>query len=82
MKGHRTGGQHAATPLGLAGGSFAVAGGQTKLLKLHLSKRVRTLLAHKRLWQARATLVAHDPAGASHTTQATVRLLLATARRR
>ena len=80
VKGHGTGARHP-TPLGLGGGSFDVAGGQTKLLTLHLSKRVRTLLAHRRLWQARATLVAHDPAGASHTAQATVKLLLPPARR-
>ncbi len=78
-KGHGTGRQHAATPLGLASGSFDVAGGQTKQLTLHLSKRVRTLLARKRLWQARATLLAHDPAGASHITRATIELLLAAA---
>jgi PKD repeat protein len=60
--------------LTLASGSFSVAGGQSKTITLHLSSSARALLAHSHTLKARATVVAHDLAGASHTTQATVTL--------
>jgi hypothetical protein len=64
--------QAKAAILTLAVGSFKVAGGRTTTVKLHLSNKGRALLARTRVLRARATLLAHDPAGASHTTQVTV----------
>ncbi|HEX8714500.1 MAG TPA: hypothetical protein VF706_02940, partial [Solirubrobacteraceae bacterium] len=63
--------------LTLASGSFTVTGGQAKTLTLHLGSPARTLLAHLHTLQALATLVAHDPTGASRTVKshATLRLL-------
>ncbi len=58
----------------LASGSFAVAGGQSKALTLHLSATGRKLLAHSHVLSARATVVAHNPAGGTHTGQAIVTL--------
>lgn len=55
--------------LTLAVGSFKVVGGYTTTVKLHLSAKARTLLARTRVLHVRATIVAHDPAGATHTTQ-------------
>jgi PKD repeat protein len=60
------------TVLTLAGGRFAIAGGQTKTVVLRLTSRARALLAHTRVLRGRATIVARDPAGATHTIQATV----------
>jgi hypothetical protein len=65
--------------LTLATGSFTVAGGKVTLVKLHLSAKARTLLARLHVLHARATVVAHDPAGASHTTQVIVTLRAAEA---
>jgi hypothetical protein len=62
--------------LTLASGSFAVAGGQVKSITLHLSSAARGLLASSHVLKARATVAAHDPAGASHTAQATLTLRL------
>jgi PKD repeat protein len=58
----------------LATGSFAVAGGKVTTVKLHLSAKTRALLARLHTLRARATVVAHDPAGATHTTQSIVTL--------
>jgi hypothetical protein len=63
-----------AAVLTLAVGSFTVAGGQVKAITLHLSAKARALLAHSHVLRARATVVAHDPTGATDTTQATVTL--------
>lgn len=60
--------------LTLATVSFTLAGGQVKTITLHLSSKARTLLAHTHVVSARATIVAHDPAGESHTTTVTVTL--------
>jgi hypothetical protein len=60
--------------LTLASGSFTVTGGQSKTITLHLSASGRALLAHAHLISARATIVAGDPGGASHTTIVTVTL--------
>lgn len=65
--------------LTLASGSFSVVGGQVKVVNLHLSSAARTLLAHLHVLHARATLVAHDASGASHTTTVTVTLRAAKA---
>jgi hypothetical protein len=65
--------------LTLASGSFSVVGGQVKAVSLHLSSAARALLAHLHVLRARATLVAHDASGASHTTTVTVTLRAAKA---
>ena len=58
-----------ATVLVVARGTFSVAGGQTAAIRLRLSTAARTLLVRAHLLRARATLAAHDPAGATHTSQ-------------
>jgi hypothetical protein len=63
--------------LTLATGSFTVAGGKLRAITLHLSSKARTLLARLLTLRARATLLAHDPQGASHTTSTIVTLHLA-----
>ncbi|MGD0453417.1 MAG: PKD domain-containing protein [Solirubrobacteraceae bacterium] len=72
------GGGHAArqkpSVLTLAAGSFTVAGGKVRSVTLHLSAKARALLARARTLRARATLLAHDPQGASHTTRTLVTL--------
>ncbi len=60
--------------LTLSAGSFTVAGGQTKAVTLHLSSTARKLLAKSHVLLARATIVAHDPSGATHTAQSTLTL--------
>jgi phosphodiesterase/alkaline phosphatase D-like protein len=65
-----------ASILTLARGSFTLSGGRVKTVTLHLSGTARTLLARSHLLRVRATIVAHDPAGAAHTTQAIVTLHL------
>jgi Trypsin len=60
--------------LTLASGSFTAAGGKVATVKLRLSATARALLAHSHVLRARATVVAHDSAGASHTAQAIVTL--------
>jgi PKD repeat protein len=63
-----------AAVLMLAGGKFTVAGGRQLSLTLHLTARARALLAHMHSVQVRATLAAHDSAGATHTTMLTIEL--------
>ena len=65
-----------ASVLTLARATFTVAGGRVKLVTLHLSERARALLARSHLLRVRATIVAHDPGGVAHTTQAIVTLHL------
>ena len=60
--------------LTLAKASFAVPAGQARTVTLHLSPRARSLLARVRSLRARATILARDPHGASHTTRTTVTL--------
>ena len=60
--------------LTLASASFTVAGGQAKVVALHLSAAARALLAHSHVLRAKTTLVAHDSAGTTHTTQVVVTL--------
>jgi hypothetical protein len=66
--------------LTLATASFTVAGGQVKSITLHLSVVARKLLGRSHVLGARATVVAHDPAGGSNTTQTTVTLRAAKAK--
>jgi hypothetical protein len=65
--------------LTLATGSFTVAGGKLVAVTLHLSTKARTLLARTHTLRARATMLAHDPQGASHTTLTIVTLRAAKA---
>jgi PKD repeat protein len=60
----------------LAAGSFAVAGGRLEAVTLHLSAMARALLARMHVLRVQATIEAHDPAGATHTTPAVVTLRL------
>ncbi len=60
--------------LTLASGSFSVGGGQVKTITLHLSSKGRILLTHSHSVAGRATILAHDPLGASHTTTSNVTL--------
>jgi hypothetical protein len=63
-----------ASVLTLASGSFSLSGGQVKAITLHLSAKARRLLAHAHSLRARATILAHNAEGASHTALATVTL--------
>jgi hypothetical protein len=58
-----------AAVLTLATGSFGVAGGRLTTVVLHLSTRARALVARAHSLKVRATIIAHDPAGAKHTEQ-------------
>jgi hypothetical protein len=58
----------------LASGAFVVAGGQTKTVTLHLTAKARQLFSRARLLRVRVTIVAHDSAGAGHTTRAVATL--------
>lgn len=53
--------------LTVASGSFSVAGGVVQTVKLHLSASARKLLAKSHVLRVKATVLAHDPAGARHT---------------
>ncbi len=68
------GGSRGASALKLAAARFTVAGGRVESVALRLSARGRALLAARRRLPARATIIARDPAGAVHTTQATITL--------
>jgi hypothetical protein len=67
--------------LTLASGSFTVPGGKVVAVTLHLSAQARALLARSHSLRARATLIAHDPLGASHTTRTIVTLRASRAQR-
>jgi hypothetical protein len=58
-----------AAVLTLATGSFSVAGGRVTTVVLHVSARARALVARAHTLKVRATIIAHDPAGAKHTEQ-------------
>jgi hypothetical protein len=60
--------------LTLARGSFTAPGGHSTTVNLHLSAGARTVLARSRVLHARATIVSHDPLGASSTTETAVTL--------
>jgi hypothetical protein len=60
--------------LTLATASFTLSGGNLKVLTLHLSAKAKKLLAKLHTVRARVTIVAHDPAGTTHTTTAVLTL--------
>jgi hypothetical protein len=51
----------------LGRGSFAIAGGSATSVKLHLSVKVRALLARSHRLRALASILAHDNAGTTDT---------------
>jgi hypothetical protein len=58
--------------LTLASGGFALGGGSQQRVILRLSRPGRALLARVHTLRAVALILAHDPAGATHTTQLVV----------
>ena len=64
----------------LAKGTFSFAGGTRKQVALHLSRQALALLGRLHSLRAQALIVAHDPAGATHTTNLTVTLRAAPAK--
>ena len=60
--------------LTLASGRFTVAGGRVTALRLRLTRRARVLLARRGHLRVRVLILAHDPAGASHTGHVTATL--------
>jgi PKD domain len=63
------GGKGKPVTLTLGKGSFAVPGGHVQTLKLRLSGAARALLGRVHVLHLRVTILAHDAAGASHTTR-------------
>ncbi len=63
-----------ASVLLLAGGRFKVAGGHVVSVRLHLIRRAAALLARKGKLRVRVLIVAHDPAGAAHSSHVAVTL--------
>jgi hypothetical protein len=57
------------------------AGGHVTIVKLHLSANARTLIAHMHVLRVPATILAYDPEGATHTTQAILTIHAAKAAR-
>jgi hypothetical protein len=78
--GHATQAKSKAAILTLASGSFAVPGGGAKTITLHLSSAGRKLLGKAHSLRVRATIVARNHEGTSHTTQLTVTLRAAKAK--
>jgi hypothetical protein len=60
--------------LTLASARFSLLAGQSKTLTLRLSSRARDLIRRTQVLRARATLVARDSSGATHTTPVLVTL--------
>jgi hypothetical protein len=56
----------------LAAGSFTVKGGHVTTVALHLSRNALALVAPAHALRARATILARNPAGATHTAQVLV----------
>jgi len=55
--------------------AFTIAGGKVETVVLHLSAKARALLGRLHSLGVRVTIVAHNPAGASHTAQSITVLL-------
>lgn len=66
--------------LTLATGSFAVPGGGVKTFTLHLSAKARALLARSHELHVRATILAHNLTGGTHTGQKVLILRAANAK--
>ncbi len=65
-------GGHRPAIVTLASGSFSAAAGRVTRVKLRLTHAGRELLARRHLLRARATILAHDPGGATATTNTVV----------
>lgn len=63
-----------ARALRLGSASFSIAAGREQSLKLRLSRAARALLRRGGMLDARATIVARDPAGVDHTAHVDVKL--------
>jgi len=72
--GHKRGKGRRVAVVTLASGSFGVTGGRMQALTLRLSAAGLMLLVRSHVLRVQVTLTAHDPAGATHTTQTTVTL--------
>ena len=68
--------------LTLASKSFSIVAGKVQVLTLHLSATARRVLAKTHTLRARATIVAHDSTGSTHTTTAIVTLKAAKRKKR
>lgn len=66
--------------LTLGTATFSVAGGSVKAVTLHLSAKGRSLLAHAHTLRVRATILAHNVSGATHSGVATITLRAAKAK--
>jgi PKD repeat protein len=66
----------------VARSSFSLAGGTRRPVDLRLSRAARAMLRFTRVMNALVTIVAHDPAGASHITTLAVSVQAARARPR
>lgn len=60
----------------IASGTFIIVGGRTKGLSLRLSRKALAVLKRRHVLRARATILARNATGASHTTIATATLKL------
>jgi hypothetical protein len=58
----------------VASAAFDVAGGKQQAVVMHLSRAARALLRRTGMLRLRARILAHDPAGARHTTILLLRL--------
>jgi hypothetical protein len=65
-----------------AHGSFTIAGGHVLSLRLHLSRRARSLLAHRHRLGAVVAISARDPAGGTFGRHLAVTIRLLVPRRR
>jgi PKD domain/Subtilase family len=61
--------------LTLGTASFTLAGGKVVSVDLHLSAKIRMLLERTHTLRVRVTIMAHDPAGATHAGQTVTTLL-------
>jgi hypothetical protein len=66
----------------LASARFSVVAGRTATVRMHLAARGRARIARTHVLLTRATVSAHDPAGAAATTRALVTLRPAVPARR
>ncbi len=62
--------------LTLSTGAFTMAGSQLKTITLHISSKGKAALAKLHTLRAKATIVAHDTHGATHTSTAVITLKL------
>ena len=71
-----------ATVLTLAKGAFSIPGGRTVTIRLRLSQAARRVLKRMHTLRARATIVAHDAEGATHSSVSAITIHAARPHRR